>query len=138
MIVSDAMLKAAQDALCELPAARRARYQADYKLSLYDASVVIEKGSDFADYFEAMLASETLSVSAEAREIGETVLNPPGGVVPASLVQSITAALLPPRLREAFGLTWDETRSVRVDALVASVRVLRLKPGSVDAPGIPR
>lgn len=54
VIVSDEMLQAAQDALCELPAARRQRYQSDYKLSLYDASVIIEKGAEFAGYYEAV------------------------------------------------------------------------------------
>jgi aspartyl-tRNA(Asn)/glutamyl-tRNA(Gln) amidotransferase subunit B len=36
----------------ELPAARRVRYQADYGLSAYDASVIVSSGSD---YFDAAL-----------------------------------------------------------------------------------
>ena len=40
-------------------------------------------------------------------------------------MRSLTAALLPARLREAFGLAWDERRAERIEALTASVRALR-------------
>lgn len=40
--------------MCELPADRRARFQAAYQLSHYDAAVIIDQGREFADYFEAV------------------------------------------------------------------------------------
>lgn len=45
-------LQTVREELCELPAVRRERFQTDYGLSKYDASVLIEHGSDTADYFE--------------------------------------------------------------------------------------
>ena len=36
----------------ELPARRRARFEADYGLSAYDANVLVEQGQDVADYFD--------------------------------------------------------------------------------------
>ena len=41
-------------AMCELPAVRRDRFQTEFDLSLYDASVVIDQGIALADYFETV------------------------------------------------------------------------------------
>ena len=38
--------------LCELPAARRQRYQTDRGLSAYDAAVIVDQGRRVADYFD--------------------------------------------------------------------------------------
>lgn len=78
----------------------------------------------FRRYFDGLVASDALHVGAQAREIADAVLRPPAGL-PVGSVRLITAALLPPRLREAFGLAWDAGRAQRFDALVASVRRLR-------------
>ena len=50
--VSDAFFEEVRSELCELPAARRVRFQQEYGLSTYDAGVLIDQGLTFADYFE--------------------------------------------------------------------------------------
>lgn len=50
--VTDERIEEIQKSLCELPAARRNRLQIDSQLSHYDASVIIDQGQGFADYFE--------------------------------------------------------------------------------------
>jgi uncharacterized protein (DUF2236 family) len=81
----------------------------------------------FRRWFDGVVESDTLTVGETAREIAASVLATPGadrGPVPL-----VTAALLPARLREAFGLAWDASREAAYRRLVASVRGLR----SVDA-----
>jgi uncharacterized protein (DUF2236 family) len=77
----------------------------------------------FRHWFDAMLASDELSVSAQGREVAQAVLATPGAN--DGPVALITAALLPPRLRDAYGLAWDAEHEQRYRALVASVRALR-------------
>jgi len=77
---------------------------------------------DFRARFDEILDSDLLEVTPEAREIADAVLGT-GGLGPARLV---TAGLLPPRLREAFGLSWSEEKERALDALATSVRGLRL------------
>jgi uncharacterized protein (DUF2236 family) len=88
--------------------------------------------ASFRLWFDDMLAGDTLTVGAAAREIAHAVLTAPG--VERGPVPLITAALLPPRLREAFGLAWNVDRERRYRELVAGVRALRPAP-PVDAPG---
>lgn len=77
----------------------------------------------FRRWFDGVVAGETLSVSDEARRIAEAVLRAPA--TDSGPVRLITAALLPPRLREAFGLPWSPERAERFEKLAASVRGLR-------------
>ncbi len=42
--------------LPEFPAARRSRYRKEFGLSLYDASVIVNQGSELARYFETVVA----------------------------------------------------------------------------------
>jgi uncharacterized protein (DUF2236 family) len=81
--------------------------------------------AEFRDYFDDMLASDDLTVGEEGREVAEAVLHPPGGLGDSGTLRLLTTALLPPRLREAFSLPWDEERAGRFEALRASVRRLR-------------
>lgn len=74
----------------------------------------------FRSWFDGMLDSAVLTVTDDAREIGDAVLRLSTGPV-----KGLTASLLPARLREAFGLPWDEARARRVERLAASVRSLR-------------
>ena len=46
-----------RDEIGELPMARRARFEAEYGLSPYDANVLVEQGRDVADYFDAVARS---------------------------------------------------------------------------------
>jgi len=79
----------------------------------------------FRAYFDDMVASDLLAVTPLARELAQAVLDPPAELGAARMARSITAGLLPPRLREGFGLVWDARREARLAALVASVRSLR-------------
>jgi uncharacterized protein (DUF2236 family) len=75
----------------------------------------------FQRAFGAVLESETLTVGAQGREIADAVLRLAGG----GPVRLVTAALLPARLRAAFGLAWDDERAERFRTLAVSVRSLR-------------
>ena len=79
----------------------------------------------FRRYFDGMIESDLLAVTPLARDIAETVLNPPADAGTARLARSITSGLLPPRLRDAFGLPWDAERERRLEAMIEQVRGLR-------------
>jgi uncharacterized protein (DUF2236 family) len=81
--------------------------------------------SEFRAFWSDVLSSDTLSVTPDARAIAATVLDPPGGGRNARTVRLVTAALLPGRLREEFGLPWDDEAAARYAALSDSVRRLR-------------
>jgi len=108
--------------------ARRA-YYADHRsvarvLGVPDA-LVPPSWEAFRAWFDAMLGSDALAVTPEAREIGAAVLAPAVAMPGARRLRLITAGLLPPRLREAFGLAWDDASAARLEALSVSVRELR-------------
>jgi len=84
----------------------------------------------FRGWFDGMIAGDELTVGAAAREIARAVLGTPG--VARGPVGLMTAALLPPRLRSEFGLSWNDDRQRRYRELVAGVRSLRREP-PVDA-----
>ena len=52
VLVDDAKLSEIRSSMCEPPASRRDRFQAEFQLSAYDASVLIDQGRAIADYFE--------------------------------------------------------------------------------------
>jgi uncharacterized protein (DUF2236 family) len=79
----------------------------------------------FRVWFDDCVASDVLCVTSVAREIAEAVLAPPGGLADGGRVELITAALLPERLRDAFGLRFEAADRARFEALVRSVRSLR-------------
>jgi len=53
VLVTPEQLAAIRNEMCEPPALRRERFQAEYHLTPYDAQVIIDQGRQFADYFEA-------------------------------------------------------------------------------------
>lgn len=55
--VDDAWLERVRGSIGELPLARRRRFESEYGLSEYDANVLVEQGSDVADYFDAVARS---------------------------------------------------------------------------------
>jgi uncharacterized protein (DUF2236 family) len=72
---------------------------------------------DFRRYMSDRLASDEITVTDTAREIGRTVLRPPlpAPLRPAlSAVSLATASLLPAPLRAAYGLSWDPARAALV------------------------
>lgn len=79
----------------------------------------------FSAYVDATLASGTIAVSPPAREMAGFLLGRGGGAVQASLgrwLERVTAALLPPRLRDDFGLAWSAADATRVKLAIAAVR----------------
>jgi uncharacterized protein (DUF2236 family) len=69
---------------------------------------------DFRDYMAERLASNDVQVTAAARDVCRSVLDPPLPALarPAwRLVGFLTAGLLPERLRREYGLSWDPVRS---------------------------
>ena len=89
-----------------------------------DASLPRDYAS-FRVWFDACVAGDTLFVTPVAREIADAVLTPPPGFSDTAQVRLITAALLPERLRDDFGLRFEAKQRARFDALVRSVRSLR-------------
>jgi uncharacterized protein (DUF2236 family) len=84
----------------------------------------------FRAWFDGCVAGDTLFVTPVAREIADAVLTPPPGLADAAQVRLITAALLPARLRDDFGLRFDAKEGARFDALLRSVRRLRAERAS--------
>ena len=113
----------------DLDADARRAYYADHRsvvrvLGVPDALVPPDWDA-FRAWFDAVLESDTLAVTPAAREIAAGVLEPAAAISDARRLRLITTGLLPPRLREAFGLSWDEVSAARLEALSASVRGLR-------------
>jgi len=113
----------------ELDLAARRAYYADHRsvvrvLGVPDA-LVPPDWEAFRSWFDGMLASDALAVTPAAREIAVCVLEPAAAISDARRLRLITAGLLPPRLREAFGLDWDDVAAARLEQLSASVRGLR-------------
>jgi uncharacterized protein (DUF2236 family) len=81
----------------------------------------------FRKWFDETVASDALCVTPISQEIAAAVLAPPGGLSDGGRVRLITAALLPERLRDAFGLAFGEPERARFEALCGSVRSLRGK-----------
>jgi uncharacterized protein (DUF2236 family) len=71
---------------------------------------------DLTEYIEAMLAGDTLWVSAQARELGlQIVLRPPVPLAARPLLELAnfaTVGLLPAGLRRQYGLGWDPVRGL--------------------------
>lgn len=89
----------------------------------------------FAAYWERMLTGE-LRVGEDARRIAAGVLRPASPPpLPAVLrppIELLTAGLLPPGVRAAYGLTWSPGRERALDAALAAVRAGRaLTPPSL-------
>lgn len=81
----------------------------------------------FAAYNAAMARSDTLTVSAAARDIARELLLRPGKALRAPLWYcALTASMLPPRLRDAFALPFDEREQLRAQRAIARIR--RLAP----------
>jgi uncharacterized protein (DUF2236 family) len=80
----------------------------------------------FRDYFRTQVEGDTIAVTAPAREIGEVILRAPMPA-PVRLItpahRLATAALLPPRLRDEYGLGWTRLHEL---ALQPAARALRI------------
>jgi aspartyl-tRNA(Asn)/glutamyl-tRNA(Gln) amidotransferase subunit B len=111
--------------LPELPDARRERLRADYDLSGYDTSVLVEDRA-VADYFERVVqvAGDTISPKLVANWVtGELfrLMNETGTAIAeakigpedlATLIAMVKAgAINQPAAKEAFGVMWETGRS---------------------------
>ena len=76
--------------LPELPGARRARFQADYALSAYEADILTQ-GRSLADYFE-----EAARGSGKPKAVANWVLNELLREVPANDDRAVAASPIPP------------------------------------------
>jgi uncharacterized protein (DUF2236 family) len=77
----------------------------------------------FAAYNAAMMQSDTLSVSAAAREVAEQIFT--GGrpwLRPPRWYRALSAQLLPERLRAGFGFTLDERDRKTAERALARIR----------------
>ncbi len=127
--LADTALVVYQRFVAPLDAAALDAYQAEQRVVACVLGIPGERvpgcHADFRRYFDAMLEGDSLCVTPIAREIADAVLAAPGRLAGAGVMRSLSAGLLPARLRAAFGLAWDETRAKRIEALTASVRALR-------------
>jgi uncharacterized protein (DUF2236 family) len=111
----------------------RGRYYADTRLLAQRLDIPDQclppSLPEFRGYVADMLAGDRLAVDDRARRLAWDVLHPRNvGPVPsasASLLRFVTAGLLPPRLRRAFGLKWGPGRQALLDALSRTTRLLR-------------
>jgi uncharacterized protein (DUF2236 family) len=86
-------------------------------------SCMPKQWDEFIAYNEAMWESEVLSVSAEARAIAGQILQ--GTTIwlrPPEWYRVITARMLPPRLRDAFGLRYGPAEHQLAETAIAWVR----------------
>lgn len=104
------------------------------------ASVLPASYAEFREYYSAQLAGPPIAVTPPARRIAEVILATP---LPAPLRvlapahRLATARLLPPRLREEYGLRWTPlhalalpiaARTVRYGSAPALTLAARLRP----------
>lgn len=81
---------------------------------------------DFREYLRAELGGPRIIVTPLAHDIAAAVL---GGPLPLALRwlapahRLSTAAMLPPRLREEYGLVWDPARGIALALAASSIRV---------------
>jgi uncharacterized protein (DUF2236 family) len=96
-------------------------------------SSIPEHWSDFVAYKEAMVSSDLLIVSEAARAIAKQIITPQGaGIRSPRWYWDLTAHLLPPSLREAFGLDYGKDEVRRAQRVLAWLaRVYPLMPKSL-------
>lgn len=88
----------------------------------------------FREYMDGMLASETITVGNLARRMGAVIIDPPLPRAARSawpLMNFTTTALLTPKLREGFSLSWSPARERLFQTSVPAMRraVIPLLPG---------
>lgn len=126
----EASLTVHQRFVCPLSCAEQERYYQEMALvaRLFGTpdAVIPRSLAEFRDYFASQLAGKTITVTPPARDVAAVILEAPlprflRPLVPAHRLA--TAALLPLRLREEYGLRWTPLHTV---ALPFAARSLRL------------
>lgn len=97
----------------------------------------------FRAYFDATIASDTLTIGAASSRMSRFLLTPPNALVTPAWrwYATLTAGLLPPRLRGPLGFRFGRRDALVFDATVAALKVawrrlparLRCLPAYVDA-----
>lgn len=90
------------------------------------ADVIPPTVADFREYLRAQVAGPTIAVTAPARQVAEAIVEaalpvPMRLLVPAHRLS--TAGLLPPRLREEYGLRWGPLHELALPVAARSVRL---------------
>jgi uncharacterized protein (DUF2236 family) len=115
----------------------RERFYAENRLTAalfgIPRSSMPEHWSEFVAYKEAMVTSDVLIVSEAARAIAMQFVAPQGaGKRSSRWYRDLTAHLLPPRIREAFGLDYGHDERRRAERVVAWLqRVYPILPQSL-------
>lgn len=85
---------------------------------------------EFHAYIRDMLASDRLALTSEAREVQRIVLHMPVPPVLRPLLaatEQVTIGILPERVRDLYGLTWDSRRQMLLDLAMAGSRRLLVR-----------
>jgi uncharacterized protein (DUF2236 family) len=83
---------------------------------------------DVRCYLERMYASNAIAVGTQGRQLARAVLSPSGGwlVAPATWInRTITVGLLPPQVREQYGMAWTPREDRTVARLLSCLRYTR-------------
>ncbi len=83
---------------------------------------------DLQVYLRQMESSGAIVVGPQAHQLADAILRTsiPSVLAPARVVPNlITAALLPARIRQEYGLDWSEVRQRRFERLASATRTLR-------------
>jgi uncharacterized protein (DUF2236 family) len=94
-------------------------------------------------YVDDTLASGSIAVSGQARELADAVLAPPIRVLvwPAARVNRlVTVGLLPPQIRRQYGFAWDDRAERRMDRALRWINGVRrvTPPALAQWPGARR
>jgi len=89
------------------------------------ASVIPITYTEFNLYLGAMLESATLTVSCEARAVVKALFAPTVRGRATLLFSQPGIGMLPERLRDEFGFTWDRQREARIEKLAVWTRRMR-------------
>ena len=77
---------------------------------------------EFTDWMDTMIASDEISISPAAQDIAASLLRLPLPIFwPSNYV--LAAGMLPPKLREQYGLKWNKSIEALFKAGIASVRM---------------
>jgi len=90
------------------------------------ASVIPRSLADFREYFAAQISGKTITVTAPAKEVAAVILEarlptPLRLFVPAHRLS--TAGLLPPPLRDQYGLRWSTFHELALQLAARSMRI---------------
>ena len=95
-------------------------------------SALPQSWADFAGYVDEMLGSDILAVSGAARSIAARAVRRRNAGAMPQWYRALTASLLPPRLRQDFGLAYGPAEQRSVERAMAVLR--RVYPVYTGAP----